>query len=68
MGPNAERRLIKLPEVLQICGLSKSALYQKIKDGEFPAQVKLSQRSSAWVQSEVIAWANDRIAERDAHG
>ncbi|TFW32329.1 helix-turn-helix transcriptional regulator [Massilia horti] len=37
-----------------------------IKDGQFPAQVKLSQRSSAWLHSEVIAWKNARTAERDS--
>lgn len=66
MGTNTEPRLIKLPEVLRICGLSRSAVYQKIKDGQFPSQVKLSERSSAWVQSEVIAWANGRISERNS--
>jgi prophage regulatory protein len=59
-------RLIRLPEVLHICGLSRSALYQKIKEGDFPAQVKLSHRSSAWVHSEVIAWARARMATRDS--
>lgn len=66
MDANADDRLIKLPEVLRISGLSRSAVYQKIKEGQFPSQVKLSQRSSAWVFSEVIAWKNARIAVRDS--
>jgi predicted DNA-binding transcriptional regulator AlpA len=55
MSTVAEDRLIKLPEILLIGGLSRSALYHEIKGGQFPAQVNLSQRSSAWLQSEVIA-------------
>jgi prophage regulatory protein len=58
-------RLIKIREVLRICGLSRSALYASIKKSEFPAQVKLSQRSSAWVHNEVVAWVRARTALRD---
>ncbi|MGZ5198287.1 MAG: helix-turn-helix transcriptional regulator [Telluria sp.] len=65
MGTDAEDRLIRLREVLRLSGLSRSAVYQKIKVGEFPAQVKTSVRSSAWVLSEVVAWKNARIAARD---
>lgn len=59
-------RLIKIREVLQICGLSRSALYASIKKSEFPAQVKLSKRSSAWVLNEVVAWVQARTKERDS--
>jgi prophage regulatory protein len=58
-------RLIKIREVLRICGLSRSALYASIKKSEFPAQVKLSQRSSARVHNEVVAWVRSRTALRD---
>jgi predicted DNA-binding transcriptional regulator AlpA len=33
--------------------------------GAFPRQVKLSERTSAWIESEVEAFMNARIAERD---
>jgi prophage regulatory protein len=65
MATDAEDRLIRLPEVLHLSGLSRSAVYQKIKDGEFPAQVKTSVRSSTWVLSEVVAWKNAKIAARN---
>jgi prophage regulatory protein len=52
-----EVRFIKLREVLAICGKSRSSVYAAIKTGAFPAPVKLSERSSAWVKSEVLQWA-----------
>lgn len=58
-------RLIRIREVLHISGLSRSALYARIKNREFPAQVKLSARSSAWVRSEVVAWAAARAKLRN---
>jgi predicted DNA-binding transcriptional regulator AlpA len=33
--------------------------------GAFPRQVKLSERTSAWIESEVEEFMNARIAERD---
>jgi prophage regulatory protein len=59
-------RLIRIDEVLHICGLSRSSLYASIQKGEFPVQVKLSKKSSAWLYSEVQAWVNARAATRRA--
>ena len=61
---SAEPRLLKIKEVLTLCGLSKSSLYASIRDGTFPAPVKLTERSSAWVKSEVMQWIEGRIRAR----
>jgi len=57
-------RLIRIAEVQHICGLSRSSIYESIKRGVFPVQVKLSPKSSAWLYSEVLAWINARAASR----
>ena len=59
-----EVKLIKLREVLQMCGRSKSSIYASIREGTFPPPVKLSIRSSAWVKSEVLQWVESRMRER----
>lgn len=61
-------RLIRIDEVLHICGLSRSSLYANIQSGNFPAQVKLSKKASAWLYSEVLAWITARAAERPRLG
>lgn len=48
--------LIRLPEVMAICALSRSGIYERIKNGTFPAPVKLDGRPSAWVKHEVQQW------------
>jgi prophage regulatory protein len=58
-------RLIKIQEVLRLSGLSRSALYASIKKREFPAQVKQSTRSAAWVHNEVVAWVQERANLRN---
>lgn len=59
-------RLLKIREVLNLCGLSRSALYAHIKKRTFPAPVKLSARSSAWVSREVAAWVQAQVRRRDS--
>lgn len=58
-------KLIKLNDVTAMTGLSKSHLYALAQQGVFPKQVKLTERSSAWVESEVQEWIEVRIAQRD---
>ena len=58
-------RLIKLNDVMAITGLSRSHTYALAMQGLFPKQVKLTERSSAWVESEVQGWIDSRIAQRD---
>ena len=57
-------QLIRLKQVKEKTGLSRSSIYQFIKEGKFPAQVKLGQRAAAWVDSEVDDWINGRISNR----
>ena len=51
-----EERFIRLGEVLATCGKSRSSVYASIKEGTFPAPIKLQGRSSAWIRSEVLRW------------
>ena len=51
-----EERFIRLGEVLATCGKSRSSVYAGIREGTFPAPVKLQGRSSAWLRSEVLRW------------
>lgn len=65
LNETGELRLIKIGEVLATCAISRSSLYTLVRDGAFPAPVKLSERSSAWVQREVLEWVAARMRARD---
>lgn len=43
--------------------LSRSFIYAAIAAGTFPPQIRLGQRSVGWLESEVTAWINTRVAE-----
>ncbi len=53
-------RLLRLPEVEDTTGLKRSTIYQKAKQGLFPKPVKLTERSSAWRESEIQDWIAGR--------
>jgi prophage regulatory protein len=54
-------KLLRLPEVKIRSGLSRSTLYNKIKNNEFPAPVNLGGRAVAWVDAEIQSWIEARI-------
>jgi len=58
-------QIIKLPDVVKLSSLSSASIYRLIKKGEFPKQLKLSERSSGWLLSEVNEWLNNRANARD---
>ena len=63
INPSAHQtpRLLRLPEVESLVGLKKSAIYQGIKDGSFPAPIKLSRRAVCWNSQAVEAWVISKI-------
>ena len=46
-------RFLKLKEVMEKTALSRSAIYRKLNDGEFPQSVSLGDSAIVWVESEV---------------
>ena len=59
-----QRRLLRLKQVCDKVGLGKSAIYDLIRFGDppFPAPIKIGSSTSRWVESEVDAWIDQRIA------
>jgi prophage regulatory protein len=55
-------KLLRLPQVASITGLSKSSIYAKVADGDFPKQISLGSRSVAWLDSHIESWIQSRVA------
>lgn len=50
----SKQRIIRQREVLELFGISRSGLYQKLKDGSFPRQINIGARAVGWLESEVM--------------
>ena len=56
--------LLRFPDVLERVPLGRTALYELIKAGKFPAPVKLG-GASAWVDVEITRWIENLMLARD---
>jgi prophage regulatory protein len=54
--------LLRLPDVIHVTGLSRAHIYALAADGQFPKPVKISDRASGWVASEIDTFVAARIA------
>ena len=52
---------LRLPDVKAVTGLSKTSIYEMIRDKNFPPPIRLGPRAVAWVRSEVRQWALGRV-------
>jgi prophage regulatory protein len=55
--------LIRRKEVERLTALSRSRIYELMKQGEFPNPVRLGTMSVAWVEAEIREWIATRIAD-----
>lgn len=53
-------RMLRLPDVMAVTGLSRTRLYELERAGKFPRRRKLSERATAWRSDEVDAWIDSR--------
>ncbi len=57
--------ILRLPEVIKITGLGRSTIYRDINLGNFPKPIKLGQKSTGWLSSDISTWIDSRIQARD---
>jgi len=55
-------RILRLPEIKTVTGLSRSTIYLYIQKGYLTKPVRLGERSVGWPESEVSALLSARIA------
>ena len=59
---HSPRKLLRLPQVKDLTGLSRATIYRYVDAGDFPRPVKLGTRAVAWHASDVAAWIEGREA------
>lgn len=58
-------RFLRIAAVVAKTGMRPSSIYDAMAKGNFPKSVPLGPRIRAWVEEEVSAWQEARIAERE---
>ena len=57
-------RYLRVGEVLETTGMSRSFIYAQMAEGTFPKQIQLGSRTVVWNEQEVTKWMEDRMACR----
>lgn len=58
--------LLRLTEVIALTAMSRGTIINKVNAREFCQPIRMGVRSIRFVKSEVIAWIEERVKERDA--
>ncbi|MCG3884713.1 AlpA family transcriptional regulator [Photobacterium leiognathi] len=49
-------KIIRLPEVIKMTGLSRSTIYLRMSKDDFPHTISLGERAVGWLESDVDQW------------
>lgn len=53
-------RLLRIEEVKERTGLSRTTIWRRERSGEFPTRVRLGDNTVAWHENEVEDWIESR--------
>ncbi|MGV8933196.1 MAG: helix-turn-helix transcriptional regulator [Gallionellaceae bacterium] len=65
---NTPAQFYRITHLKQRLGISGSHIWNLIKQGKFPAGIKLSDNVTAWSSEAVDKWAQERIAASQKAG
>lgn len=57
-------KFLKIGEVMERVGLSRTGIYLAMKEGDFPKQFKVRGTSARWSADEIEAWMERRKQNR----
>ena len=60
--------ILRLKQVQARTGISRSGIYQKMADGDFPKNITLGPRAVGWIDSSIDDWIQSRIDQSNKAG
>lgn len=58
---NSIGKFLRRRDVEAMTSLSKSSIYAKMANGEFPPQIKLGPRRVVWAETEIQQWMTSQM-------
>jgi len=60
-------KILRLPAVKELTGLSTTSIWRQEKLGKFPKRVHIGQRAVGWLASGINQWIENRINKEIGH-
>ena len=57
-------KILRIDDVSNLTGLSKSSIYKQIRQNQFPQSIKLTARATGWDSREVEKWITNKINQK----
>lgn len=61
-------KILRLPQVISITGLSPATLARYEQADKFPRRRKIGVRAVGWLESEIVGWLNQQPTYCDSKG
>lgn len=58
---HSEKRILRLPQVIEKTGYRRSSIYNFMEQGTFPAARKLGPRAVGWDAQEIDEWIQKKL-------
>jgi prophage regulatory protein len=55
------QKVIRLPQVKNVTGLSRSTIYAYMKEEKFPQSISLGSRAVGWTETSIESWIQKQI-------
>jgi prophage regulatory protein len=61
-------KIVRLPEVKNATGLSRSSIYLRMSNSEFPRSISLGGRAVGWFEEDIQNWLEQKRRESQGEG
>ena len=62
-GTNMVTSILRLPSVKARTGLSRSTIYLRISNDQFPRSISLGGRAVGWLESDIQEWIETKVSD-----
>lgn len=60
--PNSGIRILRMKHVMERTNMCRSYIYLRMKEGNFPASVRLGEKAVGWYEHDIDAWLSSRVS------
>lgn len=54
-------KILRLPALKELTGLSRSTIYLRISKNEFPSPISLGDRAVGWLEEDIENWLTEKV-------
>ena len=61
MQTNTSQSLLKLKDVIQLTGLSRTTIYNLLAENKFPKRIQITKQRIAFLSTDIDKWISEKV-------